>query len=625
MRRMMLCAAILAGVLLLVCGGCRMPVCPADEDPYVIIDKPPAPSPGPVQMLGTVIVFGWHAGGEGKLRSVRWMWSQVVDTSGAYNPLFDIVRDLNEHPQRYESKWSKWVPYGGRAGTTTTLGDDETLEVGKSYIFAVQAMDFCGRTTEDFDRTTNVRQFVVSRSAVPMLTVMEPFLGGVKFLGMRMNAVAVDFAPNLALNFRWQADASSYGGEVVGYRYGWDVEDIDDPNTWDVSFAPFHTSAPPRALSSGVHTFFVEALDNAGSITLGMIQVTIVPFTMERSLLWVDDLHSLDFVQQDWAIPTESQHDAFWLDLCGRAQGFNPGVDVYDAYNTYNLARPTLSLIGTYRNIIWSYGSNADEGIWDNVISFTPESMIGSGSKLTTSILAVFLAKGGHLLTEGSSERSGGLAACLLPAAQAFPMSLKCEITGNRDDCLGDLSGVNTIGYRDYCVTMLDKVLGQIRTTAGMPMRRVRNYDCMYPGANLSSDVWNTNVPGMPAQLNLWEEIIETGHYFDPSAADPRPGGFTNVEVYDPSYWMNARQASSQGCFHPLYLMRAKNSASALHNQAVALWLTRYADVVPEVSGGIGVAAPSLHFGFELWYFNREQVNQIIDAAFTKWQIKEGS
>ena len=35
-----------------------------------------------------------------------------------------------------------------------------------------------------------------------------------------------------------------------------------------------------------------------------------------------------------------------------------------------------------------------------------------------------------------------------------------------------------------------------------------------------------------------------------------------------------------------------------------------------------GVAAPSAHLGFELWFFNRTAVNQLIDVIFTKWGIK---
>jgi len=123
----------------------------------------------------------------------------------------------------------------------------------------------------------------------------------------------------------------------------------------------------------------------------------------------------------------------------------------------------------------------------------------------------------------------------------------------------------------------------------------------------------------MPDNLNLWSEILKAGRYYAPNEPSPRPGGFTPVEVYDPAYWMQRNGISSQGCFHPMYRMKSKNMMSAVNNQAVALWVTKYADVVPEVTSG--VAAPSAHFGFELWFFDRPQVNQIIYSLFSEWRI----
>jgi hypothetical protein len=306
---------------------------------------------------------------------------------------------------------------------------------------------------------------------------------------------------------------------------------------------------------------------------------------------------------------------------CQRTIGFDPTRDVYDAYNVYNRAVPKISLIGRYKNIIWTYSSSLDDICWDDVVKFTPESSIGVGSQITVNFLSLFLAKGGHLLTEGNSERTGGLAACLIASAQRFPMNLRCEITGNKDGCEGDTSGVNSYPYKDYCVTMIDKIVGTFRADADLPQRKVRNFDCVYPGMNLSTDSWRDSVPGMPAQLDLWDQVTAAGRFFNPQQPDPRPGGFTLVEVYDPYYWMHRNGVNSQPCFHPLFRMRAKSTSSALHNQPCALWVTKYSRIVPDVESGLAVAAPSLHLGFELWYFNRTQGQAVVDAMFRRWQI----
>jgi hypothetical protein len=98
------------------------------------------------------------------------------------------------------------------------------------------------------------------------------------------------------------------------------------------------------------------------------------------------------------------------------------------------------------------------------------------------------------------SEKAAGLAASLpvVYSTRGFPLNIKCEFLGNSNGCEGDTSSVNSYAYKDYCVTMLDKIDGAFRTDADMPMRRIRNFDCMYPGAVKSTDAWHDRVPGMP-------------------------------------------------------------------------------------------------------------------------------
>jgi hypothetical protein len=642
MRRiqgLVLASAVLLGPVLLGCqetlppeppdlnpnSAARMLLPPRDE-PFVIIDTPAPPSnPSATVMLGRVIVFEWHGGLEIEPQSIRWLCMQVVDTMGNYNPVFDIVGDLNLHPERYEGTWSNWISYEDPGGRTTTVGKDQPLPVGRSHIFAVQAKNRSGKITTVFNRGVNIRQFIVSANAAPLLMITEPFIGSQQFLGMNPRPAAVTFPVGLELKFSWKADASSYGGRIVGYRYGWDVSDINNDNDWKVGFSLQCTHASPLRFYSGVHTLFVEAVDISGAITLGMMELSLVPFTMERNLLWVDDFRSTnDFQQIDYMFPREDEHDDFWLGLCAKADGFDASRDVYDVSYSYGGVRPGLSLISKYKNIIWTYNSDRLSGVWDDVVLFTPESMVSPwGTKLMNNYLSVFLAKGGHLITEGMSEKAAGLAA-ILPVTQAtrgFPLDIKCELLGNSDGCDGDTSGVNSYAYRDYCVTVLDKIDGMFRLDPDMPMRKIRNYDCMYPRAVKSTDEWHNWIPGMPDNLNLWSEILVAGRFYAPNEPSPRPGGFTPVEIYDPAYWMGRNGITSQGCFHPMYRMKSKNTASVLNNQPVALWLTKYADVYPDVASGVCVAAPSAHFGFELWFFDRQQVNQIVDVIFDTWGI----
>jgi len=591
--------------------GCKNPFCPITGNPYVVIDSPP-----PTNVLPQVVKFTWHSGFEADPRAVRYFASLAVDTLGNYNPMFDIVRDLNENPWRYEEKWSEWILYRAPdgSGREAIIGDDEVLEINKSHYFVVQAMDRCAQVTQTFTRDVDFRQFVVTTIPGPVLQVGETYLGYFRFTGPDSSPIDVDMPGGVPLNFFWTADASPYGGEIACYRYGWDVQDLNDPSDWYTECVPGLTSAAEKTFYSGVHTLFVEARDNFGLTTLGQVQINIVPFAMDRNLLWVDDFYSTDFTQLQYSYPTETEHDAFWLDVCSRAEGFEPSIDVFDT-RTSAFQPPDIRKIGHYKNVIWTFSTDDASRAWDNVVRFTPESNVTIGTPHTVNYLPLFLAKGGHLWTLGRSDRGGGLAAMLAPYVQEFPINLECEITGTRGDCEGDRSGVHSMAYRDYCVTVLDKVTGVFRDDPEMTLRRADRDAMSFAYADETSG-YNIPYPGLPDELQLWSEVTAPGRFFDPALR-----GFTYVEIYDPMYWMDITNVQNQDCFAPMYRMRTRNALSPVNNTTVALWLTKYEDVVPEVESGIAVPARSVHFGFPLWFFDRTAVDQIVDVIFDEWQI----
>jgi len=588
--------------------------------PTVIIE-----SPGDNAVLGRVITFSWT--GRDPIdepmntqdpESVRFASGLIIDTNGVENRNFDIVGDFNDNPWRYEHMWKAWIYYNAPddSGRSTTIGDDEILQLNKSHFFALQAKDEAGAITAIFDTQMNFRRFIVSESAGPFLTITEPFLGSFRFIGTNFTAIKRDLPPGVPLNFHWSATAEDYGGRIVGYRYGWDVADVNNPSDWPVTFSPFNITAPERTVYSGTHTFFVEVLDNAGTSTLAQMQVNIIPFDMGRQLLWVDDFYSNNFDQIYWSMPTENQHDDFWTNICSRVEGFDTELDIYDVTST-NFKPPRIERIGKYKNIIWTYSSD-DQNAWAQIVRFVPESSITTGSQLTINYLSLFLAKGGHMWSCGRSDRGAGLAACLPSVAMSFPMNIRCEITGNQEGCEGDTSGVNTLAYKHYCVTVLDKVVALFRTdNTNMPYRDI-SIDALYKAYKDNSVPYNAAFPDLPESLPLWAEITKPDRFFD-----PRSRGFTYVEIYNPAYWMNITGSRTQDCFTPMYRMRTRSSLSAVDRTVIALWLRKYDSVVPDIppESGVAVAAPSVHFGVPLWFFDHDTVDQIAEIVFREWGL----
>ena len=142
------------------------PASPTGE-PYVFIERPAAATGTPFYTQYTI--FRWRDGEGAPTRHTRYLFSEIIDTLGTYNPGFDMLGDLNDNPWRYDTLWSEWTPFDApdNSGRSTVIGDDEELSIGRYYIFAVQSRDDRDSLTTDFDTKRNARRFGVTSSFGP--------------------------------------------------------------------------------------------------------------------------------------------------------------------------------------------------------------------------------------------------------------------------------------------------------------------------------------------------------------------------------------------------------------------------------------------------------------------------
>ena len=610
---------ILAALVLLASAGCGRndtgPTSPGDPDstisPALTITSPPYV--GGIPKYLEVTRFSWSSTGEQPAVDVRYFATMLVDTNGNYDTTFDMVGDINENPARYDTLWSDWISYNAPddSGRTTIIGDDELLTYGRKHYLFVQGRDGEDNVTEVFKRETNARHFTVTYSSGPVLYIAERVLANFIFIGTSFRPEERMLPAGISLSFYWKGNADQYSNEIAGYRYGWDVTSLEH---WDNPYEPGTTRSAPVTFFSGVHTITVEATDIAGNITRGQITIEIIPWEMDRDLLLVDDYYAPSNPVPNLSSPSESEHDAFWASICSRAAGFDEARDIYDTY-TWSRA-PSIELIGQYRNVVWTY-SPESANKWSRVVEFTPESAPGVSRDETPNIISIFLEKGGHVWTSGRSDGGGGLAAVLQDEARIFPIDIRCEINGPDDGC-SDNSGIESLPYRDYCVTVIDKVAARFRTDSSMPSRTLLHHDVLRSALRDDGDPVTAACTSLPEILALRDEVTSIGSFFCTDSTCS-PGGFTYVEVYDPDYWLPRIAAASRYCFHPLYRMRAASPSSVLDGQTVAIWVTRFDDVVPDTPGG--VAAPSVHFGLPLWFFRHESTDSIADVVFERWGI----
>lgn len=536
---------------------------------------------------------------------LRFEWRRYGDEPIAYSrhllvelePGENGIELLNEDPARFEESWTEWERWLSPGGSFLA-GEEERLRDDSYYLFAVQTMDGCGRVTETFSGDRNARWFRV-RTICPQLTVTQSLLGGYVFYGTLMRPPAAQVPPGVPYGFRWSAEPTYSWFGPSEYRWGWDVQNLEDPDEWACDWRTWATGSWPKTFVSGVHVFYVEARDEAGTVTRARVEIEVIPFPMDRPLLWIDDWQLGEQPDPLGIYPTETQHDEFWTGLCSLVPGFDPQGDVLEAALQYNFPIP-LSALSRYRNVIWTY-SNTHYNSWEPTIRFIPETCFGCPWPRQNS-LRLFLAAGGNALTCGAGMNGTGLAATFeeLPL---FPVDVVREIAPYRED-----GGLWTMAHDDYYVTVIDQVVAPFRTDLPAGVVRAIERD----GMRYAQEA--TGIGGdLPPLLELRDEVTAPGMWWDPAER-----GFNLVEAYDPAYYMEWKTLSSHRCFTPMYLMRTRSTLSPLDYAPVAIWTLDQECENPR----FGPYRPhSAHFGLPLWYIKPEQSGAIVRHLFERWGI----
>jgi len=280
-----------------------------------------------------------------------------------------------------DPNWSDWVPYAldpeDRIETFTVNKTDDLGRL-KHYFFAIQAQDTAGAVSLDRDYGSTVKNFFVNDTTSPLLRVRERYLGTSQGEGL-YGRTEVDIAQNQPLLFDWSASASSYGGVIAGYRYGWDVEDLDDDNDegWVTQFGltESNTQSELKVWNSGIHALTVECLDNSGfkSRYTYLLNVVPVPDPADQlPLLLIDDVYddlSNGWQNEDGTIQYSNDvyRDAFWdyvLTQGASVSGFNQANDVIDNEGQGGIwgYRDVVS----YKNLIWTSNFHVNTYIAQN-------------------------------------------------------------------------------------------------------------------------------------------------------------------------------------------------------------------------------------------------------------------
>ncbi|MFQ5510837.1 MAG: hypothetical protein ACE5EO_03210 [Candidatus Krumholzibacteriia bacterium] len=547
--------------------------------------------------------------------------SILVSTSlfGAnWDKTMDYVRDNPGAPE-----WTRWAAYDAPGDSGRFWHPEKPLAFG-SYLFAVQVKDEAGAVTPTFDPDRNVKRIrVLNRATGPVLILSNKFMRDFVTSSPNPPIAIMDLPAGIPLSFSWTADASGYGGTVTEYRYGWDMLDLNDDSQWDIDFTPFIGSmarAPTRTWFFGTHTFFVEVVDNSGFKSRAGVTVNIVPFTMERDLLLVDDWDegtSLGFLRTKGALPNDTEHDNFWRDMLSDVGGFLPGVDVFPAKGPM---RPIpIGVISHYKTVIWSARGTpiAQTGaILNDMVKFGSDEI---------NVLSLFMEAGGKVLVCGSNVMTNAINKNLFPhqgsirgKGPAYPFIFRYESAGNQGSSTSDPVGETTFGYRDFCLNVLDTGYGVSARRGGLfgvscGVTDFRRYDGKTEGLRAAVPIDATY--SFP-RLELRPEVSAFGKFLYVEQLG------LNIDVYNPVYFdlacSRAELSPRRSCFEPMYALECLDETSGIFGEPVAYWTSRFADI-PNPDG---LTARSAVWGFEPVYFNPPQIKEALAIIlFDEWQL----
>ncbi len=207
----------------------------------------------------------------------------------------------------YGEEWVQVVPDPAVA-PSVTVGPEVTSvffgPIAGLHRFEVWATDNEGGV----DPTPAECEFTCNPElAGALLSVSTNFIGTHRFRGPvwpdRYNTPVEIFQEHLT--FSWSADASAYGGEVVGYRHAFD--DTSSWPAWSLEDRTFEITPEP-----GQHSLYVHVLDNANVMTRARIFIDVFEVGLCQYILLVDDYHMWEY-NPIWG--TDADRDAFYDSL----------------------------------------------------------------------------------------------------------------------------------------------------------------------------------------------------------------------------------------------------------------------------------------------------------------------
>lgn len=386
---------------------------------------------------------GTDPDGQFTTKPVKYKYTLI--SAGSEFPLEVAISDPDSVRRFYAPEFAGW----DSSPADTTDVQYTNLTPGADYVFVVVGIDEAGAYSPIFGLNNNMLRFRVGFAGQlgPKITMFNQFFffqyasGGYSTDPQR--EVFLEVPAGQVVTFNWFADPPP-GSDISSYRWALDIPDVSDntPRDDEELDVTRWSAASLLTLSATVgpfggaeeHRFYIEALDNNGLRSLGIVRFQVVEATLENPLAIVDDTRlfgderpagqtCVRLPQGEW--PTAAELDTFLFAKGGvpwrcypAGTMSSPGLfapyefDTIGTRNGNNEAVVRLAILGRYRHVVWVVDGRAANNNRPGSDPFNPITSLRymSGPGRFNS-LGAYVQQGGKVWLVGG----GGAMATLIP------------------------------------------------------------------------------------------------------------------------------------------------------------------------------------------------------------------
>ncbi|HEY6867049.1 MAG TPA: hypothetical protein VI792_07325 [Candidatus Eisenbacteria bacterium] len=487
--------------------------------------------------------------------------------------------------------------------TTDTLVQIRNLTPSGTYVFAVTCFDEAGAYDPAWSFDKNLLYFFCDYPIVygPLITMFNEFFSytypSPGYLNEPGRTVLLEVPVSRPINIRWSADAGKLAS-MKQYRWAMDIARLDDETPRSGPDDVRHWSFPSLAITSAIvgpfggsdstHFFYLEAEDNNGLKSLGILSLNVIKPVFKNELLFVDDTSfpgdqgfgADSILSGPGTWPSRAELDTFFYARGGvRWRYYPPGaLSPYGIFNGYhfdtlgvrNMYSPSipLSTLANYSHVVWYSDQAGAFGLPTPGLRF----MTSSGHQNT---LAIYAGMGGRVWLMGG----GG--------------------------AYNSLINYNSRTNDNPVAVVFSPALNEL-----LPGRM------MYDIAHWQSEIWSGYVETATRFPGLWGGWTGAPDYSTlPPALTPRTPTADPVWPFRRPTTFYYSQAEGEYLAKPNSIVEDVStdpSVSLEQSTLDTLYTTTSGQPLMTLYHGRD-NAPFVFSGFPLWYFSRPQAIQLAD------------